>query len=414
MNIIKNKSNILKKVKDSYLYIFIIYFITMLIDTTTVVIDYPICSTVSKIVRYGTYFCFLIRLFLVFPDMMKNIKKIKLNKAKVFLLIMIMLLLLSIVGNVVCTGEKRLILLLLVLLSSYNIHYDSIIKRTMQMQIILMTIIVSLSILGVTQNYIVARAEKSRYCLGFVYTTNLSQLIMFSILLVLYIKKFRIDNIQILYFQLINLFTYFITDSRAEFIFLEFIIITCLLYNIGVINKIKRIKKYISGFFSYSFWIYPIFSFIIVYMYPLGGVFFRINKILSNRLAQTYSVLKEYGLKLFGSSIEFVGLGIVDKLKYGSNIVSNYVDNEYIQLLLTHGILFIVSFILVLNFMLIQLYKKHEYQKIFICIIYLMFGILNPRIINLLYSPIPFIIMYEITNCFNEHTKEIQDEKLYS
>ena len=112
--------------------------------------------------------------------------------------------------------------------------------------------------------------------------------------------------------------------------------------------------------------------------------------------------MKQYGVKLFGNNIEFIGNGIADKLKYGPNVASNYVDNEYLQLLFLYGMLFICIFVILVTIMLINLERKGKYKEIFVCFIYLTFGLLNPRIINLIYSPIPFILMHEIIKCLKK------------
>ena len=391
-----------EKVKENYILLFCIYFVTIFLDTTTLRIDFPILETVCKIIRYIIYSLFIIRTIIVLPDIKKNVIKLKISKENIVILTFILLFIISIIGNFVITGEKRLIFLSLVLIASYNVDYDKIIKNMMKLQIILTTFIVALSIMGITQNYIVYRGIECRYSLGFGYTTSLAQLVLFSILLAIYGKEFKLDIIEIFYIQLINLFTYFITDSRAEFIFLEFIIISSFIYNIGVLNKIEKIKKYVSKTFVYTFWTYPVLSFFIIYLYPVGDIFEKINKILSNRLLQSYNILKQYGVKLFGNNIEFIGNGIVDKLKYGPNVASNYVNNEYLQLLFLYGMLFICIFVILVTIMLINLERKGKYKEIFVCFIYLTFGLLNPRIINLIYSPIPFILMHEIIKCLKK------------
>ena len=400
---------IIEKIKNNYMLFFCFYFITIFVDITTLKIDYPITETICKIVRYVTYIMFTFRFIVILPDIIKNVKKIKIKDKNVIItIVLLVVLLISIVGNFIVTGDKRLIFLLLVLLSSYDTNCDDIVKKMMRMQMLLTIIIVTLSIFGITQNYIVLRGAKYRYSLGFSYTTYLAQLIMFSTVLFLYTRKFKIDFIQIGYIQILNLFTYFITDSRTEFIFLEVIIIISVIYNLSCLNVFTKMKKGISSLFSYCFWIYPIISFVIVVMYPIGGIFIKINKLVSNRLSQTFGVLKEYGLSLFGNNIEFIGNGIVETLKYGPNIKSNFVDNEYMQLLFKHGLLFMIAFVILLSIMLINLNKNRDYKKIFVCCIYLTFGLLNPRILNLVYSPILFILMYEIIRIINSNNKELE------
>lgn len=62
------------------------------------------------------------------------------------------------------------------------------------------------------------------------------------------------------------------------------------------------------------------------------------------------------------------------------------------------GSVFTVCFILLINILLIVLYKKGKYKEIMLCSIYLLFGLLNPRIVNILYCPILFMFIPEILN----------------
>ena len=390
-------------IRNNYLVIFCIYYITVFLNITVLKIDYPIFDRILKIIRYFTYGLFFIRFTLILPDITKKMFNCKNGKQKLLILISFIFII-TVLINFIMTKQKRLILLLLILVSSYDIDDEKIINNLWIMQIVMTMFIITLSVFGFLQNYYIMRENAHRYSLGFAYTTNLSQLILFAMLLNLYVKKFKISINEFIYIQLVNILLFFITQSRSEFIFVELIIIVSLIYNtIGLNNE--KINK-ISKFFAYSFWIYPILSIVFVIMYPYGGIFVKINSLLSNRLCQTYEIIQLHGVKLFGEAIEFLGYGINDKLKYGANIVSNYVDNEYMQLLFIHGIVFEILFIILLNFMLVQIYKRKEHKKMFVCYIYLMFGLLNPRVINLVYSPIPFILFNEIIYYLNNNEKK--------
>ena len=126
--------------------------------------------------------------------------------------------------------------------------------------------------------------------------------------------------------------------------------------------------------------------------YPLGGIWNKFNVILSNRLQQTYDNIIIYGIKPFGEKINFLGLGLKDKIQYG-NYKSNFVDNEYIKMMFTEGWIFAICFIAILSLLLIMLYKTKKYKEVMLCSIYLMFSLINPRIVNILYCPILFMII---------------------
>ena len=398
----------IKKLKDiifnNFLLIFCIYYFTIFLDATSLEIDYPVIELISKIIRYAMYLLFFIRLIFVLPYYKEDIKEKK-WKQKTLLVkityVILFILVISLILNFIITKNKRMIFLILVLLSAYKMDYKKIIKATMNLQIILTSILVLLSILGITQNYIVPRGNVSRYSFGFLYTTNLAQMIAFSSILYLYINGSNIKYRELFIIQIMNVFTYFITDSRTEFIMLEFIVLIMFIWkfiqNTNKGNIVKKLQKLYSSIFTKTFILYPILSFIIVMCYPNGGIWNNVNSALSNRLKQTYDNIATYGVQPFGDNVELLGLGLKEKIKYG-NYKSNYIDNEYIQMMFREGSVFTVCFILLINILLIVLYKKGKYKEIMLCSIYLLFGLLNPRIVNILYCPILFMFIPEILN----------------
>ena len=411
----------LNKIKEFVLkrqiVIFIMYYITLFIDTTCIEIDYPITEIVVGTFRYIIYVFLFIRLLFLLPDYKKAVFSVKWkdkSKLSKLLYLVIGVLLISVFINFIVTQNRRLIFTIFVLLAFYDTNYKKIIKETMSLQVILTSILVLLCILGVTQNYVVGRGEISRYSMGFVYTTNLAQMVLFSSILYMYINGTKTKMQHLFVIQLINVFTYFITNSRSEFILLEMIIVMMMLFKfLAKLKKhiiIKKIKSACASFFTSTFVIYPLLSLLIVLLYPQGGIWNDVNKVLSSRLSQTYDDIVQYGVDPFGQDIEFLGLGIEQKMKYGT-YKSNYVDNEYLQLMFLHGYIFIISFIALLNILLYMLYMKKRYKEILLCSIYLLFGLINPRIVNVLYSPILFMIIPTVLEYKKENIKSQSKEE---
>ena len=71
-------------------------------------------------------------------------------------------------------------------------------------------------------------------------------------------------------------------------------------------------------------------------------------------------------------------------------------------MLVLNGVIVTISFIAFMNILLHTLYKQQRYKEVFMCVIYLLFGILNPRIIDLMYSPILFMVIPSIMNLIKQ------------
>lgn len=407
-----------KFLTNNFILLFTLYYCTLFIDTTSLVVDYPILEFVSKIARYIVYFLFFVRLILILPEYKKEIIEVK-WKSKTLIIklvyILLALMIFSLIVNFIITKNKRMLFVIFVLFTSYKTDYKKIINTTMKLQIILTSIVVLLSILGITQNYAVPRKDIARYSLGFLYTTNLAQMVLFSAILYMYNVRTKIKIRDLFVIQLLNSFTYFITNSRAEFIMLELAIVVMMIWKaLKKLNKnkiIEKIKRIYSCFFSRTFIIYPVLSYIVVMFYPLGGIWSKLNIILSNRLKQTYDNIVLYGIKPFGEKIEFLGYGLKDRLKYGS-YKSNYIDNEYIQIMFNHGYIFTICFVIMMALLLIMLYRNKKYNEIILCSIYLLFGLINPRIISFLYSPILFMLIPTIIEYSKNNIKRKSEEQI--
>ena len=100
-----------------------------------------------------------------------------------------------------------------------------------------------------------------------------------------------------------------------------------------------------------------IFSFFIQYITLIGALligtltfFFdkstfvseTINELLTNRLQLTYDAVQDYGIKLFGQAINWVGGAVYFEKEY---VDYNYVDSSYMQIMLSYGIVLLIMII---------------------------------------------------------------------
>lgn len=390
-----------------YILFFNLYFISIFLKSTTLVVDYPILNTIQKTIRIIAFLFMLIRLILVILEYYNKIigKKWK-DKTKLEKIILVTLgtLLIAEIINFALYRDIRLLSITLVILSSYKVETKKIMKNILTVQLLMTCLTIFTSIIGITQNYAIPREDGNlRYSLGFSFTTNLSQIVLFATLLYCYIENFKVSNTILLLLQIVNLLIYYITDSRTEILVFEGLFVIILLYRY-IPNKIfNKIKDTVSKVFVRCYCFIPILSLLVVLLYANGGEFInKLNRLLSNRIAQTYEVIAEGNVEIFGSDIELIGYGIGDIMKYGNNIKSNYIDNEYLQMLVLYGIIITVSFIVLMNILLYALYKQRRYKELFMCAIYLLFGVLNPRIIDLMYSPILFMLIPYIMNLIKQ------------
>lgn len=295
----------IKKIKDflinHFIVLYVIYFCTLFLDITSLLVDYQSIETVAKVVRYLVYALFAIRLILLLPEYKKLVcetkwkEKTKLTK---FIYIIFGIMILSLIICAATTPNRRTLFVIFVLLTAYNTNYKKIFKTTMTLQIVLTSMVVLLSVIGITQDFLVARGEIQRHSLGFIYTTNIVQMFMFSSILYLFNIGSKITYKELFAMQLTNALLYALTNTRAEFAIIEIIIILVAIIKIlKKYNKdkiIEKTKKIYSKIILFTFPLYPIISFTIVMCYKFGGIWNNLNNMLSNRLKQTYDCIVSY------------------------------------------------------------------------------------------------------------------------
>ena len=396
-------------IKNNFILFFSFYFVAMFLETTTIDRNFENLKFITSVIKIVAYIMFFGRLILIIPDYKEKIKKFRKNNYKYYLLIVVavLTLFLSLILTFIYTGNKKYIMIFLILISSYGTSFFKITKRLEKLQILCTTILVLFSMFGFVDNYVIYREDGlARNSLGFGYVTNLSQMIMCAIILHLFNLKFYEKKINLLYLQLVNICIYFITNSKTEFIIVELVLLSTCIYNIEYLKKycIAYGKKILSVFCK-IFWALPIISLVLVVTYTSNPVSGYIDKVLANRIKYPYSVIEEYGFSIFGKDIEFIGNGIKDRQKY-PNKQSNYVDNEYLQCLFTNGVIFFILEILILSIYLYLLKKNKEYKSLFLSMIFLTFALLNPRLKELIYCPILFLVVKALVD---KNQKEYAD-----
>ena len=400
-------------INHGWIVFFVLYFVSVFIDSTTLFTRYPIVDSICLYLRYIIYLYFILRIVV-------NIKSIyrvltKSTKLSVLLAIIVFLLVVALIVNYTITGNRRLLSLMVILLSSFDVDFDKLSINYVRLQIILTTLTVLLSCIGFLQNFTTTRGNLVRHSIGFTYPTNLSQMILFTELLFVYCYKEKIKYSDICLLELINLFAYFVTKTRTEFFLSQLIIIITIMLRTFSLFKLDYYKNIIKKFYSFVFiTIYPLLplgSLILVLDYRYSSKLIRLNGILSNRLSQTYYNVLVHGLKPFGSKISFAGWGIreqINKVMLGGA----YVDSEYLQMVFKEGYIAAFLFVLVITVFLIMLYKLKKYDEILICSVYLLFGLVNPRIITLMYCPILFMIIPTVIEYNKSFTRRRLDEKV--
>ena len=384
-----------------------IYYFTLMVDMTTLSYSFAKASTLCKLLRYVcyVYFLFVICKKIKTLDLKNYVNKIKnFDKKQYFIVAIVIVALISIVMNLLLTKNKALVFLLFTLIYASCFEFEDVVNTLFSTQFISLILIVTLSSLGLMHDYVNNRADGTmRHSLGFGYPTYLSQFVMFLILYYSYKKNFKISPEKLGLYQLLIVFSYFLTDSRTEMLISESILIGIFMNSVGILDKFKNVVEFFKKAYAICFPLFPIGSYILVMLYGfifntmnVNGIIFKIaqkfNHIFSNRLYQTFYDFKRYGFSLFGSNIDLVGY-FLTKENEGTIIRSNFIDNEYMRILFENGWIFFIAFFAIISIVIWHLYKTKKDGLLFISFVITTSSLINPRLFTITVSVISFMII---------------------
>lgn len=389
------------------LVVLAIYYFTLFLDITTLSYSFSKAATLCKLLRYVcyVYFLFVIYKKLRTLDLKSYINKIKnFDKKQYFVVGVVILALFSIVMNLLLTKNKAWVFLLFTLIYASCFDFEDVLNTIFSAQFISLILITTLSSFGLMHDYVNMRADGTmRHSLGFGYPTYLSQFLLFMILYYSYKKNFKVSPEKLGLYQLLIVFSYFLTDSRTEMLISECILIGIFMNSVGILDKFKNVVEFFKKAYATCFPLFPIGSYILVMLYGfifntmnVNSIIFKIaqkfNHIFSNRLYQTFYDFKRYGLSLFGSNIDLVGY-FLTKENEGTIIRSNFIDNEYMRILFENGWIFFIAFFAIISIVIWHLYKTKKDGLLFISFVITTSSLINPRLFTITVSVISFMII---------------------
>lgn len=389
------------------LVVLAIYYFTLFLDITTLSYSFSKAATLCKLLRYVcyVYFLFVIYKKLRTLDLKSYINKIKnFDKKQYFVAGVVILALFSIVMNLLLTKNKAWVFLLFTLIYASCFDFEDVLNTIFSAQFISLILITTLSSFGLMHDYVNMRADGTmRHSLGFGYPTYLSQFLLFMILYYSYKKNFKISPEKLGLYQLLIVFSYFLTDSRTEMLISECILIGIFMNSVGILDKFKNVVEFFKKAYATCFPLFPIGSYILVMLYGfifntmnVNSIIFKsaqkFNHIFSNRLYQTFYDFKRYGLSLFGSNIDLVGY-FLTKENEGTIIRSNFIDNEYMRILFENGWIFFIAFFAIISIVICHLYKTKKDGLLFVSFVITTSSLINPRLFTITVSVISFMII---------------------
>ena len=230
------------------------------------------------------------------------------------------------------TKDKNLLIYWVFIVAAHDMDFQDIIKWSLWVHIGALMFVIGSCYVGILENRIfgLMYGIRIRDSLGFQYTTTGSNFFFYIILMWVYWRKSKITWPEVAVLIAGNLYLFSKTDTKNAFALGMLAIIGTV-----VLKYIPYLREYKKIYSVLAVGIVPALSAGIISIsikYDQAILWMdKFNRLISGRLDLGKSGYLNYGLRLFGQKIEWIGG------EPGEGIVYNFVDSSYMQMLLNFG-----------------------------------------------------------------------------
>lgn len=291
----------------------------------------------------------------------------------------------------------------LLIYTAGRFSFQKLAKRLLIFYSSMISLTILLMIIGVTEDILFYEdmGERVRHSLGFTYCSYASHYMLTLMMLYLVVR----ETVQIREFipiVIVNYVIYYLTDTKADYILCILLLLLAVLA--GGFGKYFRKEKWyiIPG------GLIPILFLGISYISARKAdfnleIWRKINGVLNGRLQLGESAISQYGVHLWGKKIEWIG---VAQAADDPGALYNYVDNIYLQTLLSMGIIFTIIMCLVLGRMFVGSLRQGYMMRAVVIFVFLLHGLVDPQLRSLCYDPFLLLAFSEESNCLYTKRKE--------
>lgn len=362
----------------------ILFSSTLILMVAIFYVDNEYLELLCKLVRYGAYLICVIKI----------IRTRYTPRGILFLIILSAAFALSGAG----TGNLTYPLYAFIVLASVGIDNDKTVRLTAWIQGLYLGGIVLLSQMGLILDYVFDPDTRSRHGLGFSWTTTPPILFFYFTLCVLYNHRKKISLRMLCVLELINIWLLHMTDSKMAFLMCTFCIVFA-----GLERLNPRSWKWLSKLNG----LYIAFPFLMLAVTMLAVKIYNrnvpawasLNELLSGRLTLSQDAFRNYGFKLLGQPISWVGYDYKALFVKAAGPY-NYVDSSYLQLAFNNGLIFLFAVLVLYSYGIYKAIKRSNYPLVMIYVAVLLFALTEPRLMNFAFNPFPLLALGEIAQSF--------------
>ncbi len=295
--------------------------------------------------------------------------------------------------------NRIMVLYALIIIAALSVDHTLVLKIHLIVQSIMLAMIVVFSQCGWLEDFVATSGSRFRHFLGFTYTTYPVFIFFFIMLDYICLRSGILRLWEYLAGMAVSVWFYAKTDTNFTF-WLSVLMLTFFFVFGRALNR-----GYITCTFRKLFilapWLIALITIAAQYFYnDQNEVMYKINDFIHGRLHLGHSGIEVYGLRPFGSVIEWIGNSYKDMNPAGYNMV----DSSYLQIALQQGILLFVIILALFSYIIHRSIKCNRYYIAWSILFALMLSATESTLVNPVYSP--FIML---AFCKMEKDGEVSD-----
>lgn len=290
-----------------------------------------------------------------------------------------MILFMALLGYVFYrTREKSLLITTITIYGCKGVDVRRALKYTLIVYIIGFTVRMGLSGLKILPGkyFTISKNESKQliYDFGFSHPNSAYNHILMISLMIVAVWKNKVVWYHYILMSVVVFLFYNLFFSRTGV--LTYLLLCILMFMLFIVNNNKKNRRKVGMLFLFIPLCMALLSYLFLIIYPMHIYYLdKLNKFLSRRIELSYNAVNISGINWFGS---------VDK----SWINQYYVDNAYINLLITYGV--VITIICILLYLISGFYywKNEEYYILILLATMSVYAFMEYSPVNVTWNPI--------------------------
>lgn len=269
------------------------------------------------------------------------------------------------------SGYSHIFYLLIICMGMRNVDREKLIRFDFRARLTVSILIVFSALTGMIENYVTYRtgSDVLRYSLGFNHPNTVASLTLSMILEDAWIRKRIASWHYTASVWGLTTIIYLITANRTAVVIMAMFPIMLFFTTRGAGKE--KVQRRGGLIFAAIFPLMVVFSYAAMRLSADLYLFRIVDTLLSNRFYNAYSVMKMYGISLFGQQVALISV----KMARLTNSSIALLDVAYLRMLVQGGCMVLGAVSCIYGKMMKQFWENGERLQILILIVFLIFGV---------------------------------------